>query len=798
MDLKKYGLLFSLLTIFVVATEAQQGSSITIQVLNQVSKSPIPSATVRLSEQSGSTNQEGFITVNGISAGKYVLHVDAIGFESFRDSITKFSSEDLKLTVPMLENSEKIEGVTVLGQSENQKIKQAPIRAVFIDTRGVSTQATSLTDLMNRSTGIRIRQNGGVGSRPEISINGFQGKAIKYFKDGIPMDFLGEGYNLSSLPIEMLDHIEVYKGVLPVSLGADALGGAINMVTDSKKSDQLKAYYELGSFNSHRLGLIASRVSKDQKWGYGAEAYFNYSKNNYKALVDVVNPETKNLEPTRLPMFHNAYKHYLAEVYASIKNRSWADELKFSLTGFNLMKEQQHPALMTDAYGALHSKQNSIVPSLRYKLNLLDNRLRIDQYTSFNILQTQRIDTLRGSYDWYGNFTPSSSIGESRIASNSKVDEKQWVTRTNVAYLLSPSSKLEFNHVFTSANRSGEDPLGPKLQGSDIDVLSLASSYKKHVLGLSLENSFLEEKLQNQIMAKHYIYQASGYQNTWFSTDITENDKRDISGNYWGITEAIKYQFTTSSLIRASAEYSYRLPDREELFGNNVFVVPNFELNPEKSFNLNLGFQTRILEDITAEINGFYRNTEGLILLVPIQAPNAQYQNQENVKGFGLDLDLSYQFAKHYKVSGNATWQDLRLFGIENAQDEWKNDARLRNTPYFFANLGLTGKYDDVFTKLDELQIFLHYNFMREFYLETIPKNLEPGGFLGLSGSADLNSNLIIPNQQLLNAGFTYGFYNKRIHVGGEIRNILNKDVYDYYRVQRPGRSFHLKLSYQL
>ena len=87
---------------------------------------------------------------------------------------------------------------------------------------------------------------------------------------------------------------------------------------------------------------------------------------------------------------------------------------------------------------------------------------------------------------------------------------------------------------------------------------------------------------------------------------------------------------------------------------------------------------------------------------------------------------------------------------------------------------------------------------MREFYLETIPKNLEPGGFLGLTGSASLNSNLIIPNQHLLNAGFSYGFLNKKVYVAAEIRNILNKDIYDYYRVQRPGRSFHLKLSYRL
>ena len=795
--LKKYVFISYLILFLIPLANAQQHKSIRILVLDSQSNLPVPSATVKVSSYVGSTDTKGWIVFQDIPAGKHSLQVDAVGFVHYEDSINKFSTEILELTVPISEKSESIDGITVTAQTENQKIKQAPIRSVFIDTRAVATQATSLTDLMNRNTGIRIRQNGAVGSRPEISINGFQGKAIKYFKDGIPMDFLGNGYNLTSLPVEMLDHIEVYKGVLPVSLGADALGGAVNLVTDAKKTNQLKAYYEIGSFNSHRLGLIASKMSRDQKWNYGLEAYYNYADNDYKATVETVDPETKNLESRRLPMFHNAYKHLLAEAFVGIKNRSWADELKLSIIGFDLKKEQQHPALMTDAYGAVHAKQNSLVPSLRYKLNLLDNKIRIDQYTSYNNLQTQRIDTLKGSYDWLGNFRQRTTIGESRLPSESKINERQWITRNNISYQITPSSRLELNHVFTAVDRSGNDPLGPRLQGTDIDILTLESNYQKHVLGLALENNFLEDKLQNQLIVKYYNYKASGYQNTWFSTDITENDKRNVSGSYWGITEAFKYHISTNSLIRASAEYTYRLPDREELFGNNVFVVPNFELNPEKSLNFNLGAQTRFLERFLMEVNGFYRNTEGLILLVPIQAPNAQYQNQEHVKGFGFDVDLSYQLSKNYKLSGNATWQDLRLYGIENQTDAWKNEARLRNTPYFFANLAASANYKDLLSHNDDLSIFLNFNFMREFYLETIPKNLEPGGFLGLSGSANLNSNLIIPDQHLLNAGLSYGFLNKQVYVAAEIRNILNKDIYDYYRVQRPGRSFHLKLSYR-
>lgn len=759
---------------------------------------PLGDVTVQLGNNGTTTLSNGHFSLESIPAGKHLLTVSVVGYSTFQDTVVKLVQENLALKIRLSKDDKVLQEVMVVGKSETQQVREQTVRAVVVDTRAVSTQATTLTDLMNRSTGVRIRQNGGLGSPPEISINGFQGKAVKYFRDGIPLDYMGDGYNIASLPLEALERIEVYKGVLPVSLGADALGGAVNMVTAKKRGTQMHAFYEIGSFNTHRLGVTAGHETKNQKWSYGADLFFNHSDNDYNAFVGVRNPNTANLEYKYMRMFHNAFQNYYGEGYINIQNRNWADELRVSLAAFALEREQQHPALMTDPYGAILGKQQTVVPSLRYKKKLLDSRLSIDQFASYNNLQTQRIDTLMGRYDWYGEFTPKTTPGESRLPSLSDVRERQAVLRTNIGYQINPTTKLDFNYVFTNAERGGEDPYGQRLADTDIDVLSLASTYQKQVFGLSLDKYWMDEKLHNQLMGKFYRYSASGIQNTWFSSGVTEADKRQLSGNYWGIAEALRYRLTPSAFIRGSLEYTYRLPEREELFGNNIFVVPNFELNPEQSFNTSLGYQQIFGGNFTVEANGFYRRTKGLILLVPIQAPNAQYQNQEHVKGFGFDLDMNYRFATRYTLSGNATWQNLRLFGITHETDRWKNDARLRNTPYFFANAGIQSSYDDLFSSKDNLKVFVNYNFLREFYLETIRRDLEPGGFLGLSGQANINSNLRIPNQHLLNAGFTYKLSSGNVNLGAEVRNLLDKDLYDYYRVQRPGRSFHLKVSYGL
>ena len=91
---------------------------------------------------------------------------------------------------------------------------------------------------MNRTTGIKVREEGGVGSDFDLSINGLSGNSVRYFLDGMPLDTKGSGVSLANLPINIIDRIEIYKGVVPASLGTDALGGTINIITKQEKKDQ--------------------------------------------------------------------------------------------------------------------------------------------------------------------------------------------------------------------------------------------------------------------------------------------------------------------------------------------------------------------------------------------------------------------------------------------------------------------------------------------------------------------------------------------------------------------------------
>lgn len=801
--LRKVTVIFVLvaLSLFIPAIAGAQKQGVIRVILKGERGEPLPQATVYLLNEAGDeaqpvrlSDEEGKTDFAGVGKGNYVVVARHVGKEEARHEVAVGPASELVIELVLKNSAEQLSDLVVRGKSETREAMDQPIKAAIVNTREVGAQPVTLTELINRTAGVRIRQTGGLGSAPDVSVNGFQGRGIRYFKNGIPLDYLRDGYNISSVPVELLERVEVYKGVLPVGLGADALGGAVNLVTRTDVGSYLNLSYEAASFNTHRSSLSAVYAPDGKKWYAGTDLFFNHSDNNYKAEVKVTDPETRNQYRARVKMFHNAFTSYYGEVFAGVKDTRWADELRLSLAGFSLTREQQHPALMTDPYGAITGGQSSVVPTLRYRKAFAGGRISVDQFLVYNTVNISRTDTLHGRYDWFGNVTYNpSQFGESRQPALSDVDFSNLTSRTNLSYKLNDSGKLELNYVITEAGRKGKDLYGPRFAGTDIDVLSVRTDYRKQVLGASLENRWFGGRLTNTLMGKYYYYSSSGT-DTWASRPIAESERITKKGYYWGIAEAIKFELNEYQFVRFSIEAANRLPQQDELFGDGIWVVPNFNLNSEKSTNLNAGYRWQRRKKASFEVNGFYRYTKGLILLIPIQPPYAQFTNMDNVKGYGVELDGSVHAGRFFILNANITYQDMRLFGITTALDKWKNDSRLRNTPWFFTNLGITGNFDKVFGQRDNLKIYLHYNFMKEYYLETIARRQEPAGFLGLFGSAKVNSDLLIPTQHLLNAGANYSLMSGRATVGLEVKNLLNQDVFDYYRIQRAGRSIHLKM----
>ena len=151
----------------------------------------------------------------------------------------------------------RVADVMVQAKSKTQKLREGAYAVNAIDVKSLANMTVSLDDIVGKTAGVKVRTEGGAGSEFDLSVNGMSGNSVRYFIDGIPLDAMGSRVNLASLPVDIVDRVEIFKGVVPTSLGADALGGAVNIITNRSRNNYFDASYSVGSFNTHQINLNA-------------------------------------------------------------------------------------------------------------------------------------------------------------------------------------------------------------------------------------------------------------------------------------------------------------------------------------------------------------------------------------------------------------------------------------------------------------------------------------------------------------------------------------------------------------
>ena len=146
--------------------------------------------------------------------------------------------------------------VTVTARSEIRKLKESAMPISVIGQRQLQGTATNINDVLARTVGVTVRNTGGLGSASRISLRGLEGKRMGMYVDEIPMSQLSNFVALNDIPTNMIERIEVYKGIVPYKFGGSALGGAVNVVTKEYPPVYFDFSYELGSFNTHQVSTV--------------------------------------------------------------------------------------------------------------------------------------------------------------------------------------------------------------------------------------------------------------------------------------------------------------------------------------------------------------------------------------------------------------------------------------------------------------------------------------------------------------------------------------------------------------
>ncbi|MBL1410761.1 TonB-dependent receptor [Sphingobacterium faecale] len=802
---------FVLFTFLLVTSLDAQINGRVSGYIRDVFGKPVQGANVSLKNQSKVSFSEidGFYRLEGIQGSTAEVVVSAVGFISRTHTLVLQADRESKLDIELHVRKGEIEEVQVLGQSSNQRkiteIKQSGFAVNVIDMNEHSGKVADLNQVLKRAPGVTIRENGGLGSSFAFKINGLD---AKIFIDGIPMENFGSSMTLNNIPVNLVDRVEVYKGVVPAYLTTDVLGGAVNIITKRRNRQFFDFSYGYGSFNTHQASVIAT--TRDVKTGLmiKGDAFFNHSDNNYlmysnpKYGVDLeggmkifTDEETgmiqrKLVKTERARRFYDAYTSGMAKVEGGFENVKWADRLFLGVTYAKNKNQLQLGSGINDVYGGRWSENNYIMPTLQYrKSSLFTPNLYVDAFASYSYSQTDLRDTARYTYYWQG--TPYLPSDGPREESYSRVNNKSYIAKTDWVYHLNDSKTqiVSLNYNFSTNSQKSKDMLN-EIDQQQVDLLK---SVNKHIANLTWQGQWLDERLSSVLFLKYYgldivntvdqrVFDDSG---NYISGDIVRQTGYKDYPSY-GLT--LRYLLKKDAGIKASYEKAYRLPSISNIFGDGVDLLPNQSIKPEQSNNYNLGvFYNTFIYDVhfvNVDVTGFLRNADNYFMQQPV-GNKFQYQNIKGAKLYGAEIDAKYGYKDFLRMSFNVSY-DKAIVSNRYTDDTEQVESsiykqQLPNRPWVYGNLDFSLGKNNLFAKGTRAEFTYTNQYTHWFYLSW-------------ANMGSVGTKNYVPTQYVHSAMLSYSWGHNKYGLTLEARNFTNELVYDNFRLQKPGRAFYTKL----
>ena len=780
------GLFLSFLLLLIsISAFSQHKTMISGKVLS-TEKTTVDFATVYLkgTNYGGTTNEEGIYHLQA-PAGEYTLVVSAIGYKTVEKPVKLMRGERTKMNVVISPQATELDEVVVVSNGVT-RLKRSAFNAVALDTKALQNSTQNLSEALAQAPGMKIRESGGVGSDMQLMMDGFTGKHIKIFIDGVPQEGVGSSFGLNNIPVNYAERIEVYKGVVPVGFGTDAIGGVINIITKKNRNKWfLDASYSYGSFNTHKSYVNFGQTFRSGLT-YEINVFQNYSDNNYYVDTPVKDFTTGAINKKKIEhvkRFHDTYHNEAVIGKIGFVDKKWADRLMFGFTYSHMYKDIQTGVRQEVVFGGKYRKGYSIMPSLDYrKRDFFVRGLDVVLTANYNKNMTNNVDTSSYEYNWRGEMRPLRMPGEQSYQ-NTRSDNNNWNGTLTANYRIGKAHTFTFNHVINAFRRSNQS-----LLNEDSEANAIPKETRKNISGLSYR-LMPTEHWNLSVFGKYYNQFIAGPVATSSAQDDYIRTTNSVSTMGYGA--AGTYFILKSLQAKLSYEKAYRLPTNEEMFGDEDLETGDISLRPENSDNVNLNLSyNEIFGKHSVYVEGglIYRNTKDYIQrnISDLSGGKygATYVNHGRVETKGYNISVRYGFANWVSVGGNFTQMNVRdnvkTVTSGTNQESLTYGARMPNLPYQFANSDVTFYWRNLWKKGNTLSVTYDNLYMHSFPL--------------YSEAVGSESEFVVPTQFSHNLTLSYGIQNGRYNISFECRNLTNEKLYDNFSLQKAGRALYGKV----
>ena len=676
--------------------------------------------------------------------------------------------------------------VVLTGQSPIKQVQKAAYNVVAIEAQQLRNLNSNAADMLARVSGVKMRETGGVGAETAINLNGFTGRHVRIFIDGVPMNEANASFRINNIPAELIERIEIYKGVVPVTFGADALGGAINVVTRKNRYNYGNLSYTFGSFNTHKSTLNLGQFLTDNI-SVELNAYQNYSDNSYKVFTEYLDLQTGTYSKEKrwFKRFHDRYHNEAIIGRVNIFDEKWADKLSFALNYSQEDKQLQNANLMQKVFGGKYRKSHNYSSSVEYEKKNILKGLSFFLTGRYDFTTTQNVDEEARRYSWTGEYEPMVTRGESQLQ-NTIFEGKTGYITSHLDYQLNEKHSFQLTHTFSNYTRRNKNML---ITNYTLDSDFMRRVNEKNISGLSYKFT-PSERWNILAFSKYYNTAVTGpvIVTGYGSRAVYEEETHHTQA--WGYGGATTYQLLKTLQAKLSYEKSFRLPTDTELFGDGDLEIGNYKLKPENSHNLNVNISYQPVfkaHSLLVEAGFAYRYIKDYIIRSIISAGanegSAGSRNHGKVLNMGVDATLRYFYKDIFSVGGNLSYMNLRNkeeFTETGRPSAIYND-RLPNMPYLFGNADATCNIGSLIAKRDKLSLNYNLFFTEEFFTSWQSEGTK----------------IKVPRQLSHDVSLTYYTPNKRLSLSVEAKNITDELLYDNYSLQKAGRAFYAKLSYR-
>lgn len=181
-----------------------------------------------------------------------------------------------------------------------------------------SRAINQLQDIVNFSSGVQVKDYGGMGGLKTISVRGSHSNQVVIAIDGIPLNNASNAsIDMTNIPLDLIQSVEVLSSGLSAKFGSNSIGGVINLLTSKNDSkEKLIVKSSLGSFglNSYGISVPLNFIGLPIKIVSNFTHYdgdYNFKYNNFGKISDTNRTNNSfqsfNLSSNFKKVFSNSY-----------------------------------------------------------------------------------------------------------------------------------------------------------------------------------------------------------------------------------------------------------------------------------------------------------------------------------------------------------------------------------------------------------------------------------------------------------------------------------------------------------